>query len=85
LGALNCYRPYLACLRFVIPLLERIGYNEDDRADGHPVEQVIGVRKTRTEADFVLFDGKNRSNDSALLVVEAKNIGKNLSDHIQQA
>lgn len=72
-------------IRFVIPLLERLGYTEDDRADGYPVEQVVGVRKARTEADFVLFDGRNRSKDSALLVVEAKNVGKNLSDHIQQA
>jgi hypothetical protein len=72
-------------IRFVIPLLERLGYSEDDRADGYPVDQVVGVRKIRTEADFVLFDGRNRSKDSALLVVEAKNIGKNLSDHIQQA
>lgn len=72
-------------IRFVIPLLDRLGYSEDDRADGYPVEQVVGVRKARTEADFVLFDGRNRSKDSALLVVEAKNVGKNLSDHIQQA
>ncbi len=72
-------------IRFVIPLLECLGYTEDDRADGYPVEQVVGVRKARTEADFVLFDGRNRSKDSALLVVEAKNVGKNLSDHIQQA
>lgn len=72
-------------IRFVIPLLDRLGYSEDDRADGYPVDQVVGVRKSRTEADFVLFDGRNRSKDSALLVVEAKNVGKNLVDHIAQA
>jgi hypothetical protein len=72
-------------IRFVIPLLERLGYDEDDRADGYPVEQVVGVRKTRTEADFVLFDGRNRSRNSALMVVEAKAVGKNLTDHIHQA
>ena len=72
-------------IRFVIPLLERLGYDEDDRADGYPVEQVVGVRKSRTEADFVLFNGRNRSKDGALLVVEAKNVGKSLTDHIQQA
>lgn len=72
-------------IRFVIPLLDRLGYSEDDRADGYPVEQVVGVRRARTEADFVLFDGRNRSKDSALLVVEAKSVGKNISDHIQQA
>jgi hypothetical protein len=72
-------------IRFVLPLLERLGYSEEDRADGYPVEQVVGVRKTKTEADFVLFNGLNRSKDSALMVVEAKNVGKKLADHIGQA
>jgi len=72
-------------IRFVLPLLERLGYTEEDRADGYPVEQIVGVKKTKTEADFVLFNGLNRSKDSALLVVEAKNIGKKLADHVGQA
>jgi len=72
-------------IRFILPLLERLGYSEDDRSDGYPVEQIVGVRRTRTEADFVLFDGLNRGKDNALLVVEAKNIGKNIVDHIGQA
>jgi len=72
-------------IRFVLPLLERLGYSEDDRTDGYPVEQIVGVKKTKTEADFVLFNGLNRSKDSALMVVEAKNIGKKLTDHIGQA
>ena len=72
-------------IRFVLPLLERLGYSEEDRADGYPVEQIVGVRKTRTEADFVLFNGLNRCKDNALLVIEAKNTGKNLADHIPQA
>jgi len=72
-------------IRFVLPLMELLGYSEEDRADGYPVEQIVGVRKTRTEADFVLFNGLNRCKDNALLVVEAKNVGKNLTDHIGQA
>lgn len=72
-------------IRFVIPLLDRLGYGEDDRADGYPVDQVVGVRKIRTEADFVLFDGRNRTRDNALLVVEAKSAGKRLADYVQQA
>lgn len=72
-------------IRFVLPLLERLGYSEEDRADGYPVEQIVGVKKTRTEADFVLFNGLNRSKDNALLVVEAKNVGKKIADHIGQA
>ncbi len=72
-------------IRFVLPLIERLGYSEEDRADGYPVEQIVGVKKTKTEADFVLFNGLNRSKDSALMVVEAKNTGKKLTDHIGQA
>lgn len=72
-------------IRFVLPLLERLGFSEDDRADGFPVVQVVGVKKSKTQADFVLFNGRNRTKDSALLVVEAKSIGKNLEDHISQA
>lgn len=72
-------------IRFVLPLLERLNYSEDDRADGYPVEQIVGVRKARTEADFVLFAGLDRSKDSALMVVEAKKVGKNLADHVGQA
>ena len=72
-------------IRFVIPLLERLGYGEADRSDGFPVEQAIGGRKVRTEADFVLFDGANRGQDNALMVVEAKVDGKALADHVAQA
>lgn len=72
-------------IRFVVPLLNRLGFSEDDRADGYPVEQVVGVKRSKTEADFVLFDGRNRTKDNALLVVEAKALGKNLADHISQA
>lgn len=72
-------------IRFVLPILELLGYSEDDRADGYPIEQIVGVKKTKTEADFVLFNGLNRSKDGALMVVEAKKVGKNLNDHICQA
>lgn len=72
-------------IRFILPLLERLGYTEDDRADGYPVEIYEGVRKTTKEADFVLFDGRNRSKDNTLLVIEAKAVGKKLTDYIGQA
>lgn len=72
-------------IRFVVPLLEQLGYDEQDRADGFPVDIVVGVRKTRAEADFVLFDGSRREVGNVLLVVEAKSSGKRLSDHVAQA
>ncbi len=72
-------------IRFVLPLLDRLGYTDEDRSDGYPVEIYEGVRKSVKEADFVLFDGANRSKESALLVIEAKATGKRLQDYIGQA
>ncbi len=72
-------------IRFILPLLERLGYDEEDRSDGYTVEIYEGVRKSTKEADFVLFDGPNRSKDNSLLVVEAKSLGRKVSDYIGQA
>jgi hypothetical protein len=72
-------------IRFILPLLELLGYKEEDRADGYPVNIYEGVRKIVKEADFVLFNGSNRAKDNALLVIEAKSVGKKLERHINQA
>ncbi|MFN8010422.1 MAG: type I restriction enzyme HsdR N-terminal domain-containing protein [Holophagaceae bacterium] len=72
-------------IRFIVPLLERLGYTEDDRADGFPIEITVGTKRTVAEADFVLFDGRNRSMDNALLVIEAKRASKRVRDHVSQA
>ncbi len=72
-------------IRFIVPLLERLGYTEDDRADGFPIEIIVGSKRTVAEADFVLFDGRNRSMDNALLVIEAKRTTKRVKDHVSQA
>jgi hypothetical protein len=72
-------------IRFVLPLLSLLGYSEKDRADGYPVNIYTGVKKSVKEADFVLFNGKNRAEDNALLVIEAKSVGKKLDKHIHQA
>lgn len=72
-------------IRFIIPLLDHLGYSEEDRADGCPIEMTIGSRKARGEADFVLYDGRNRSRENVLLVVEAKRTGIRLDPHIDQA
>lgn len=72
-------------IKFILPLISLLGYNEEDRADGYPVSIYTGVKKSVKEADFVLFNGKNRAADNALLVIEAKSIGKKLDKHIYQA
>jgi hypothetical protein len=72
-------------IRFILPLLSLLGFTEEDRADGYPVEIYEGVKKSIKEADFVLFDGKNRAKDNALLVVEAKTVEKKLDKYVPQA
>lgn len=71
---------------FIVPLLEHLGYEEDDFAIGYPVQMYEGVKKVNKEADFVLFNGLSRSKDDALLIVEAKRMEKILTeDAIGQA
>jgi hypothetical protein len=65
---------------FIVPLLEQLGYVEDDFAIGYPVQMYEGVKKVNKEADFVLFNGSGRSKDNALLIVEAKKSDKIISE-----
>lgn len=59
--------------KFIIPLLKRLGFDEDDRYDGMPVKANNGSRKTVLEIDFALFNSKNINLiNQALLIVEAK-------------
>ena len=71
---------------FIAPLLENLGYDYDDIVIGHSVEMFKGVQKTKTEADFVVFNGPSREKEDVLLVIEAKKSDKGISvDHIGQA
>lgn len=71
---------------FVTPALEKLGYQYDDIAMGHPVTMFRGVERMRTEADFVVFDGASRDPKDTLLVIEAKASTKGITvDHISQA
>ena len=65
---------------FVVPLLEQLGYEEDDLAIGFPVQMYEGTRKVNKEADFVLFNGLSRTKEDALLVVEAKRTAKIMTE-----
>ncbi len=65
---------------FIQPIVEQLGYGEDDCSIGYSLSVYQGVKKTNTEADFVLFEGSNRSRDNALVVIEAKRPGKRLTD-----
>lgn len=65
---------------FVVPLLEKLGYVEDDLAIGYPVQMFEGVRKVNKEADFVVFNGTSRDKHNALFILEAKKTSNILSD-----
>jgi hypothetical protein len=65
---------------FVVPILEQLGYTEDDLAIGFPVQMYEGVKKVNKEADFVLFNGPSRAKEDALLIIEAKKSDKLLSE-----
>ncbi|MDQ2808477.1 MAG: type I restriction enzyme HsdR N-terminal domain-containing protein [Chloroflexota bacterium] len=71
---------------FIVPLLEKLGFVEDDFAIGYPVQMYEGVRKVNKEADFVMFNGLSRGKGDALLIVEAKKTEKIITeDAIGQA
>ena len=59
--------------KFIIPLLQRLGYSEEDRYDGMRVPASHGSKPTNYEVDFALFNSKNEKLEGQpLLVVEAK-------------
>jgi len=65
---------------FILPLLEALGYGEDDFCIGCPVLMFEGVKKVAKQADVVVFDGPGRDGGGALLVVEAKRFGRPLTE-----
>lgn len=63
--------------KFIIPLLIRLGYSDDDRYDNMPVITYDGSRKVIRRADFVLSCSNCESlKGQFLLVVEAKRASK---------
>jgi hypothetical protein len=71
---------------FIMPLLEKLGYEYDDISIGYPVKMFEGVHKTKKQADFVLFNGSSRKSEDVLLVIEVKDGDKGTTvDNIGQA
>lgn len=59
--------------KFIIPLLSKLGYCEDDRYDGMPVTAANGSKQTTLEIDFALFNNEVEClKNQVLLTVEAK-------------
>lgn len=71
---------------FIVPLLEKLGYDYDDVSIGYKVDMYKGSKSVKTEADFVVFNGLKRNPEDVLLVIEAKNSNKDITqDHIKEA
>jgi hypothetical protein len=59
--------------KFIIPLLSRLGYTEDDRFDGMVVRAQMGSKPTRLTIDCAVFDASTEAlTNQPLLIVEAK-------------
>jgi hypothetical protein len=59
--------------KFILPLLHRLGYTDDDRYDGMPVPAAHGSKNTTLVIDFALFNATMESlRNQPLLTVEAK-------------
>lgn len=60
-------------IKFIVPLLRRLGYSDDDRYDGMPVPAAHGSRATTLVIDFALFNSVVEAlRNQPLLTVEAK-------------
>ena len=60
-------------IKFIVPLLVKLGYSEDDRYDGMPVPAAYGSRSTTLVIDFALFNSDVEAlRNQPLLTVEAK-------------
>ena len=60
-------------IKFIVPLLARLGYKDDDRFDGMPVPAAHGSKSTTLVIDFALFDSSAEAlKHQPLLTVEAK-------------
>lgn len=59
--------------KFVIHLLNRLGYTEDDRYDDMPIHVSLGSKPTLARIDFALYNKSNqRIANQVILTVEAK-------------
>jgi len=64
---------------FILPILEKLGYDESEVAIGYSITQYRGSRRIETEADIVAFNGPKKDKDDVLLVVEAKKAKKGIT------
>ena len=57
---------------FVLPLLEKLEYVEDDIALAHPVKTREGTKRITAQVDCAVFNGLPHAKENTLLIVEEK-------------
>jgi hypothetical protein len=71
--------------KFLIPLLTRLGYGENDRYDGMPVSASHGSKPTRLEVDYALFNTEIETlKNQVFLIAEGKNFKDSKSQQARQ-
>lgn len=70
--------------KIVLHLLRLLGYSDSDRADKVTVRMRFGREVLEKIADFILYNGAERSLPNALLCIENKRIGESLSGADEQ-
>lgn len=71
--------------RVILPLLAALGYPNHEITPKHPIIFQTGRRGRRHEADFVVHEGPTLTEDTSLLVIEAKAPEKDLTVATRQA
>jgi hypothetical protein len=67
---------------FIVPMLEKLGYDYDDIVIDYSIEVMKGSRKEKPKhPDFVLFNGPGRNENDVLLIIEAKNSDKDITPY----
>ncbi|HKR46043.1 MAG TPA: hypothetical protein VJU59_41355 [Paraburkholderia sp.] len=72
-------------LRFIVPFLAALGYENSDISPKHPVIFQAGRKGRPNEADFAIFDGQERDLSNCLCVIEAKRPNEPFADAQTQA
>ena len=66
--------------KLLLHIFRLLGYTDTDRADKRPVTMSFGRERKTKAADFIIYDGSDRTAANALIAVEAKSPGEPLAD-----
>lgn len=66
--------------KILLKIFQLLGFTDYDRADKISVQMHFGREKKMKVADFILYNGTDRSAQSALIAVEAKKRGESIED-----